>query len=998
MTVNPASSLTGSPAGTIFNFVQGSATPPTAQTVNVTSSSPSVFTVTGTSNWLLFSTNGQTAPGAPGTVTINADPTKLAGPGVYVAGVTVNPSSGLPPLTLPVVFYYQTSPTVAVAPTSLAFNYQPFGQNNILQKAITVTSGGTPVTFGASAGVTAQGAPWLAVTPTQGTTPGTLTVSLVAPGALSPGQYQGTVTITAAGATNTNVTVPVTLTVSSQPLLDFNISSLNYTYQVGGALPPDQFITPSSTTPTLSYTLTTATNNTGNWLSATNSGGTSAPVDVAVNPVGLPVGTYMGTVTFNAVNGGNNPQVVNVTLNVVNNPTLLTSPTSAPGLTFNYETGGSTPNPVTVQVTSSGTPLAFGVAVAQNSTSNNVNWLNVGTPTATTTPASFTVGAGTTGMAPGQYTASITLTTPGGTMQVTLPVTLNITPAGTPLLFVSPQTLTFNILTGGTAANQQVSVNTTGESIAYTATPGPTVPAGGTWLTVGPPNIAASATNISNFEVGLNASMLAPGVYKGSVILQTNNGTPNVMIPVTLLVTTGNLAASAPSLSFTQASFGPAPAGQSLTITSTGAALPLNVTTTGANWLGVSPLTGTTPLILAVTVNAANLSPGTYTGQINVASAGAGNSPLAIPVNLTVTSPQSLSLTVPGGGNSLFFSAPAGGTAPPAQTVALAASGGSLAFVGNINIASPPGGNWLSVAPASGSATTAPTNLAISVNPQGLNPGTYNGSVSINAPNANNSPLTIPVTFVVGPPTPAPAPSAIVNAGSMQAGAVAAGEIITITGTNLGPPAPGVTPGAGADNHQPTLVSDTQVTFDNVPAPLLFVSATRIDAVVPYEVDGKTQTTMVVTYKGTAAVAQVLNVGSTAPGLFLSTAANVPATQVAATNADGTDNTPDNPAAAGTVVVLRATGEGQTMPPGETGLIIPAGDDTALKFPVLPVTVTIGGQTADVQYAGSAAGSVSGNLQIKVVVPDNAPSGPAVPIVITIGPNSSPEGTTLAIQ
>jgi uncharacterized protein (TIGR03437 family) len=43
-------------------------------------------------------------------------------------------------------------------------------------------------------------------------------------------------------------------------------------------------------------------------------------------------------------------------------------------------------------------------------------------------------------------------------------------------------------------------------------------------------------------------------------------------------------------------------------------------------------------------------------------------------------------------------------------------------------------------------------------------------------------------------------------------------------------------------------------------------------------------------------------------------------------------------------------------------------------------------------------GFVSGYLQIMAVVPDTAPSGGTVPIVVTIGTNSSSGGTTVAIQ
>ncbi len=59
-------------------------------------------------------------------------------------------------------------------------------------------------------------------------------------------------------------------------------------------------------------------------------------------------------------------------------------------------------------------------------------------------------------------------------------------------------------------------------------------------------------------------------------------------------------------------------------------------TATGGNWLSVSPATGSTPLTLAVTANPAGLANGTYKGTVTLTGAGAGNSPLAVPVTLTV--------------------------------------------------------------------------------------------------------------------------------------------------------------------------------------------------------------------------------------------------------------------------------------------------------------------------------------------------------------------------
>ena len=111
-------------------------------------------------------------------------------------------------------------------------------------------------------------------------------------------------------------------------------------------------------------------------------------------------------------------------------------------------------------------------------------------------------------------------------------------------------------------------------------------------------------------------------------------------------------------------------------------------------------------------------------------------------------------------------------------------------------------------------------------------------------------------------------------------------------------------------------------------------------------------------------------------------------------NQDGTVNGISNPAAPGSIVSIYATGEGQTDPPGLTGSVI-ASD---LKKPVLPVTVTIGGQPAQVVYAGSSPGLISGIMQVNAQVPDGIASGAAVPLVMTVGGINSKLNVTIAVQ
>jgi len=65
---------------------------------------------------------------------------------------------------------------------------------------------------------------------------------------------------------------------------------------------------------------------------------------------------------------------------------------------------------------------------------------------------------------------------------------------------------------------------------------------------------------------------------------------------------------------------------------------------------------------------------------------------------------------------------------------------------------------------------------------------------------------------------------------------------------------------------------------------------------------------------------------------------------------------------------------------------------------VLPVTLTIGGIPATVQYAGGEAGTVAGVMRIDVVVPAGVQVGSTVPVVVSVGGISSPPGVTIAVR
>jgi uncharacterized protein (TIGR03437 family) len=235
----------------------------------------------------------------------------------------------------------------------------------------------------------------------------------------------------------------------------------------------------------------------------------------------------------------------------------------------------------------------------------------------------------------------------------------------------------------------------------------------------------------------------------------------------------------------------------------------------------------------------------------------------------------------------------------------------------------------------------------------------------------------------------------VVNAADQSTGRVAPGEIVVLFSQHAGPD---VMIGAQANDGRnvPTLLGETRVLFDGIAAPMVYSVRGQAGAVVPYEIAGRATTEVVVEYRGVRSAAVTLPVVASAPALF--TLDSSGHGQAAMLNETGCCNSVRNPAARGSIAVLYATGEGQTSPHGVTGRVS-AFDRTAdYPSPRLPVRVTVGGEAAEIIFAGEAPHAVAGLLQVNFRVPKNSPLGDAVPLVLTVGDSRSPDGVTMAVR
>jgi len=227
----------------------------------------------------------------------------------------------------------------------------------------------------------------------------------------------------------------------------------------------------------------------------------------------------------------------------------------------------------------------------------------------------------------------------------------------------------------------------------------------------------------------------------------------------------------------------------------------------------------------------------------------------------------------------------------------------------------------------------------------------------------------------------------VTNGASNLMGPVAPGEIVSIYGSNLGPPSP-VAYQSGGGTAAGTQLGGASVTFNGISAPILYASAGQLTAIVPYAVSGQSLQ-VAGSYLGSATFSISVPLAASAPALF--TADSTGIGPALAANQDGSSNSTTHPAAAGSVITLYATGEGQTSPGGIDGQPV-----SGPAHPVLPVSVTIGGLTALVQSAVELPGSI-GVVEITVQVPGGVEPGPAVPVMVQVGGVPSPPGVTISV-
>ncbi len=351
------------------------------------------------------------AASSAGGVTLTVNPAGLS-PGTYSALVIISgPSAAVPPLQIVATLTVDPEPLITASTTHLEFPLIEAGATQTFR--LSSDSPSVPFQLQSSA-------PWLSLTTSSTTTPATVTATITNPEAYSHGKVvsvQGPRSILhlSAGSTGFSAGSPPAFTFAAP---QGSITMQQARFNVSPVAQP--------------FAADVTTNSGGNWLTTGITSGPGVPgLAIQVDPTNLAAGTYIGTVTVRSAPGAPiplpAPVAVAVTLVVWDNTTP--QPAVSPSRIELTAPANSSVLSERVKISTSSTPLPYSGSLSSNDSSN---WLDIPLlrDPAPLTPDILPITVYPRSLPPGTYRSSVIVTSPPqSNNSVTVPVTLNITPA-----------------------------------------------------------------------------------------------------------------------------------------------------------------------------------------------------------------------------------------------------------------------------------------------------------------------------------------------------------------------------------------------------------------------------------------------------------------------------------------------------------------------------------------------------------------------------------------
>ena len=271
---------------------------------------------------------------------------------------------------------------------------------------------------------------------------------------------------------------------------------------------------------------------------------------------------------------------------------------------------------------------------------------------------------------------------------------------------------------------------------------------------------------------------------------------------------------------------------------------------------------------------------------------------------------------------------------------------------------------WLNLSQYFG---TGNSQITVTASGAGFEPGVYRALIAFQSANAVPQVVTVPVMFVWGA-SGGSSISSLTNAFSYIPTA-SPGEIMTVFGLQLA-----TSVQLASDLPLPFAMDGVTAAVNGLAAPLYYTSPGQLNIQIPFEA-GIGNAVLGVNNHGQISGYQ-FQIAASAPAIVTDINGNIVPGVL-----------PSNPL--GTVAVMYLTGDGDMTPALATGTAPAAGTAlTSLPRPRLPVSVTVAGVQAFLQFIGVTPGVV-GLTQVNLIVPRSVTAG-IQPVVVTVGGVSSP--------
>jgi uncharacterized protein (TIGR03437 family) len=794
---------------------------------------------------------------------------------------------------------------------------------------------------------------------------------------------------------------------TTRPAVQANPASLAFTAPAGSSA-VEQTISVMGTIPNFVFGAVVAGGST--WLSVTPiAANAPAGIQVMADPSGLAPGPHNGTVEILAPY--ENPPLIKVpvtfTVTQAGAPSVAVMPTA---LRFQFVQGSGAASQTLSISNAGGGSLTLDV----NISTNMGTWLSA-------SAASLKVGAyGVTrvqvqaspaGLEPGTYSGTITVASANPPQSVLVPVTMIVTAVSQAILIPQNGLTFFAVQGGGLPPPQTFNVLNTGQGEMIWNTSVSTL-SGGNWLAALPPSgqtTAGAPGAPPVVRVNVYPGTLGPGIYYGSVQVMSpgaNNSPQLVSIVLNLLPPGSHIGplVQPTGMIFVAAAGGESPGSQTVLAQSLNTS-PLTFTSgtstsAGGNWLTILPPGGTVPAggpaTIVVQPLVDGLAPGVYQGTLTLSFSDGSMRTVTIVFVVTAAAPS---------GQAAQSIADATAAACPSLlkvvfTELSTGSSVSVGFPGQVEVKVV---DDCGVPVVTGSVVASFSNGDAPIELTSLNDGTWAATWTPEFPAAqavvtatavDRRQLTGTAQVTVGfqqfTQPPVVRAGGVVNAASYAPQVpLAPGMLISVFGSKL------ALNDAATTLPLPMDLGGSSLFIARMQAPLLFSSDGQVNAVIPYGIQVNASQQVSITRGSSYSVVQGVTMAAAAPGVFSTDGSGKGQGVIYVAHPDSTLTLADaaHPATAGDTIVITCTGLGEVTPSLTAGAPAPSDHLTST---VNPVTVTIGGVSAQVQFAGLAPG-FAGLYQVNAVVPKGVTPGPAVVLSMAeAGQVSSP--VTMAVQ